>query len=139
MIRRARMQGRPTLWLPGVDHASIAAQFVLDGIIAREGETRASLGRERYLERMWQFIEETRDIIVGQQQRLGASADWRRERFTMDAASARAVRTAWVASRPREPVRGPVSRPTSARATDATRRITRPPSLLNFTAFDSRL
>ena len=61
MIRRARMQGHPTLWLPGVDHASIAAQFVLDQIIAAEGETRDSLGRERYLERMWQFINETRD------------------------------------------------------------------------------
>ena len=53
MIRRARMQGKPTLWLPGVDHASIAAQLVLDKIIAAEGESRESLGRERYLERMW--------------------------------------------------------------------------------------
>ena len=56
MIRRARMQGHPTLLVPGVDHACIAAQFVLDRIIAAEGETRSSLGRERYLERMWQFI-----------------------------------------------------------------------------------
>ncbi|MBA2490124.1 MAG: valine--tRNA ligase [Chloroflexi bacterium] len=95
MVRRARMQGRPTLWLPGVDHASIAAQVVLDGIIAAEGETRHSLGRERYLERMWRFMDETRDIIGHQHRRLGASVDWGRLRFTMDDVSARAVRTSF--------------------------------------------
>ena len=95
MIRHARMQGRPTLFLPGLDHASIAAQFVLDRIIAAEGETRASLGRERYLERMWRFIDETREVILGQQRRLGASLDWGRLRFTMDEVSARAVREAF--------------------------------------------
>ena len=84
MIRRARMQGHPTLWLPGVDHASIAAQVVLDRVLAAEGESRASLGRERYLERMWQFMDETRGVISGQHRRLGASVDWARERFTMD-------------------------------------------------------
>src|SRR5947209_3503492 len=92
MIRHARMLGRPTLWLPGLDHASIAAQFVLDRIIAREGETRQSLGRERYLERMWAFVEETRHVMLDQQRRLGASLDWSRLRFTMDETSARAVR-----------------------------------------------
>src|SRR5204863_7208330 len=61
MIRHARMQGHPTLFLPGLDHASIAAQYVLDKIIAAEGESRQSLGRERYLERMWQFINATRE------------------------------------------------------------------------------
>ena len=95
MIRHARMQGRPTLWLPGLDHASIAAQFVLDRIIAAEGETRASLGRERYLERMWQFVDETRDVMLGQQRRVGASLDWSRLRFTMDDGSAQAVREAF--------------------------------------------
>ncbi len=95
LIRYHRMRGDDTLWLPGVDHASIAAQFVLDRILAEEGETRASLGRERYLERMWQFMEETRSIIGTQHRRLGASADWSRERFTMDDGSARAVRTAF--------------------------------------------
>ncbi|HEX5465781.1 MAG TPA: valine--tRNA ligase [Candidatus Limnocylindrales bacterium] len=94
-IRHARMRRRPTLWLPGKDHASIAAQVVLDRIIAAEGETRASLGRERYLERMWRFVGETAATITDQQRRLGASADWGRERFTMDAVSARAVRTAF--------------------------------------------
>ena len=95
LIRYHRMRGDDTLWLPGVDHASIAAQFVLDKIIGEEGETRASLGRERYLERMWQFMDETRGVIGHQMRRLGASADWSRERFTMDAGSARAVRVAF--------------------------------------------
>ena len=95
MIRRARMQGHPTLWVPGLDHASIAAQVVLDRIIAADGETRASLGRERYLERMWLFINETREVILEQERRLGISADWGRLRFTMDDASARAVRAAF--------------------------------------------
>src|SRR3990170_6335511 len=76
MIRRARMLGQPTLWLPGVDHASIAAQVVLDRMLAAEGESRSSLGRERYLERMWQFINATRDVIDDQHRRLGASVDW---------------------------------------------------------------
>jgi valyl-tRNA synthetase len=96
MIRHARMLGRPTLWLPGLDHASIAAQYVLDRIIAAEGESRESLGRERYLERMWRFINETREVMLGQQRRLGASLDWSRLRFTMDEASARAVRESFV-------------------------------------------
>ena len=95
MTRHARMQGRPALFLPGLDHASIAAQVVLDRVIATEGQTRASLGRERYLERMWQFIDETRLVILGQERRLGASLDWGRLRFTMDEASARAVREAF--------------------------------------------
>ncbi|MEO8625072.1 MAG: class I tRNA ligase family protein, partial [Candidatus Limnocylindrales bacterium] len=95
MIRRARMQGFPTLWVPGVDHASISAQVVLDKIIAKGGETRNSLGRERYLERMWVFINETREQIGNQHRRLGASVDWHRLRFTMDEGSARAVRVAF--------------------------------------------
>ena len=95
MVRHARMQGHPTLWLPGLDHASIAAQYVLDKIIAAEGESRESLGRERYLERMWQFINATREVMLGQQRRIGASLDWSRLRFTMDEGSARAVRVSF--------------------------------------------
>ena len=95
MIRHARMLGRPALLLPGLDHASIAAQFVLDRIIAAEGETRQSLGRERYLERMWRFINETREVMLGQQRRVGGSFDWSRLRFTMDEFSSRAVREAF--------------------------------------------
>ena len=95
MIRHARMRGHPTLFLPGLDHASIAAQFVLDGILAREGESRQSLGRERYLERMRAFVATTREVMLGQQRRVGASADWGRLRFTMDDGSAKAVRVAF--------------------------------------------
>jgi valyl-tRNA synthetase len=95
MTRHARMLGRPALFLPGLDHASIAAQFVLDGILAKEGESRASLGRERYMERMHGFVDETREIILRQQRRVGGSCDWGRLRFTMDEVSARAVRVAF--------------------------------------------
>jgi valyl-tRNA synthetase len=84
LVRYHRMRGDDTLWLPGVDHASIGAQFVLDRILAEEGETRESLGRDRYLERMWRFMDETRDVIGEQHRRLGASLDWTRLRFTMD-------------------------------------------------------
>ena len=95
MIRHARMRGQRALFLPGLDHASIAAQFVLDGILAKEGESRQSLGRERYLERMRAFVESTRNVMLAQQRRVGASADWARLRFTMDDVSAKAVRVAF--------------------------------------------
>jgi valyl-tRNA synthetase len=95
MIRHARMKGHPALFLPGLDHASIAAQFVLDRIIAAEGETRESLGRERYLDRMRAFVEQTRPVMLGQQRRVGASLDWSRLRFTMDEGSAHAVSEAF--------------------------------------------
>ena len=95
LIRHARMRGHPTLFLPGLDHASIAAQFVLDGIIAKEGESRQSLGRERYLERMRAFSDSTRPVMLGQQRRVGASADWGRLRYTMDEGSAKTVRVAF--------------------------------------------
>ena len=95
LIRHARMLGRPTLFLPGLDHASIAAQFVLDRILAEEGESRQSLGRERYLERMQEFVTATREVILGQERRVGASLDWSRLRYTMDEGSAKAVRVAF--------------------------------------------
>ena len=95
MIRHARMRGHRALFLPGLDHASIAAQFVLDGILAKEGESRASLGRERYLERMRAFIATTRDLMLSQQRRVGGSFDWGRLRYTMDEGSAKAVRVAF--------------------------------------------
>ncbi len=95
MIRRARMQRRPTLWLPGLDHASIGAQVVLDRILAGERESRASLGRERYLERMVAFVTTTRETILRQSRRFGSSLDWSRTRFTMDEVSSKAVRTAF--------------------------------------------
>ena len=95
MIRHARMRGHAALFLPGLDHASIAAQFVLDAILAKEGESRQSLGRERYLERMVAFSESTRPVMLAQQRRVGASADWGRLRYTMDEGSAKSVRVAF--------------------------------------------
>ncbi len=95
MIRHARMRGHAALFLPGLDHASIAAQVVLDGILAKEGESRASLGRERYLERMRAFSDSTKPIMLGQQRRVGGSFDWGRLRYTMDEGSAKAVRVAF--------------------------------------------
>ncbi|MFL5644425.1 MAG: valine--tRNA ligase [Chloroflexota bacterium] len=95
MIRHARMRGQRALFLPGLDHASIAAQFVLDGILAEEGESRQTLGRERYLERMRAFVATTREVMLSQQRRVGASADWGRLRYTMDDGSAKAVRVAF--------------------------------------------
>jgi valyl-tRNA synthetase len=73
MTRHARMQGRPALFLPGLDHASIAAQYVLDKLLAAKGETRQTLGREKYLEAMWEFVRTTRETILSQQRRVGAS------------------------------------------------------------------
>src|SRR5688572_16181733 len=95
MIRHARMRGHAALFLPGLDHASIAAQFVLDAILSKEGESRQSLGRERYLERMVAFSESTRPVMLAQQRRVGASADWGRLRYTMDEGSAKSVRVAF--------------------------------------------
>jgi len=95
MTRHARMRGHPALFLPGLDHASIAAQFVLDAILAKEGESRQSLGRERYLERMVAFSESTRHEMLAQQRRVGSSADWGRLRYTMDEGSAKSVRVAF--------------------------------------------
>jgi valyl-tRNA synthetase len=95
MTRHARMRGHATMFLPGLDHASIAAQFVLDGILAKEGESRQSLGRERYLERMRAFSDSTKPVILGQQRRVGGSFDWGRLRYTMDEGSAKAVRVAF--------------------------------------------
>jgi valyl-tRNA synthetase len=93
MIRWHRMKGEPTLWLPGVDHASIAAQVVVEKILAKEGTDRHKLGREKFLERMYQWTADSRRTITEQHKKLGISCDWTRERYTMDERSSRAVRT----------------------------------------------
>jgi len=84
MIRWHRMKGDPTLWLPGVDHASIAAQVVVERILAKEGTTRYKIGREKFLERMWEWTNQCRSNIGMQHRRLGTSCDWSREKFTLD-------------------------------------------------------
>ncbi|HOU24824.1 MAG TPA: valine--tRNA ligase, partial [Anaerolineae bacterium] len=96
MIRYHRMLGQPTLWLPGEDHASIAAQYVVEKSIANEGLTRVGLGRDKFLERLWDWMRRYRHVIAQQHRRLGTSCDWTRERFTMDDGLARAVREAFV-------------------------------------------
>jgi len=95
LTRWYRMKGDPTLWLPGVDHAGIAAQVVVEQMLAKEGIDRHQLGREKFLERMWQWANSCRSAIAKQHQRLGASCDWDREVFTLDEGPSRAVRTAF--------------------------------------------
>jgi len=96
LTRWHRMLGEPTLWLPGVDHAGIAAQVVVEQILAGEGIDRHRLGREKFLERMWQWAGDCRGAIANQHQRLGISCDWDREVFTLDEGPSRAVRTAFL-------------------------------------------
>ncbi len=93
LIRRKRMQGYEALWLPGMDHAGIATQNVVERQLAAEGASRHDLGREKFVERVWQWKAESGGKILGQMRRLGDSVDWSRERFTMDEGLSRAVLT----------------------------------------------
>ena len=93
LIRFKRMQGYSTLWLPGVDHAGIATQIkVEEELRVKEGKTRYDLGREKFLQRVWQWKEDYGNRIVEQQKKMGVSCDWKRSRFTMDETCAKAVR-----------------------------------------------
>ncbi len=96
MIRWHRMRGEPTLWVPGTDHAGIATQNVVEKALVKEGINRRELGRERFVERVWQWKEQYGGIITLQIRRMGASCDWTRERFTLDQGLSRAVREAFV-------------------------------------------
>jgi valyl-tRNA synthetase len=91
LTRYHRMRGRRTLWQPGTDHAGIATQMVVERLLEREGTSRAALGRDAFVERVWQWKERSGNTIVKQMRRLGASVDWSRERFTMDPGLSRAV------------------------------------------------
>jgi valyl-tRNA synthetase len=93
LIRRRRMQGYNALWLPGTDHAGIATQNVVERELAKEGLSRHDLGREAFVERVWQWKAEYGGKILRQMRRLGDSVDWTRERFTMDEGLSRAVQT----------------------------------------------
>ncbi len=95
MIRWRRMQGHKTLWVPGSDHAGIATQLQVEKLLAREGTDRHTIGREAFLRRTWEWKEKYGGEINRQLRRLGASCDWSRERFTMDAGLSRAVHTAF--------------------------------------------
>ncbi|NEA25247.1 valine--tRNA ligase [Actinomadura bangladeshensis] len=93
LVRRRRMQGHETVWVPGMDHAGIATQNVVERELAKEGRSRHDLGREAFVERVWKWKAESGGRILGQMRRLGDSVDWTREAFTMDDDRARAVRT----------------------------------------------
>ncbi|HEX2771270.1 MAG TPA: valine--tRNA ligase, partial [Micromonosporaceae bacterium] len=93
LTRRRRMQGFEALWLPGMDHAGIATQNLVERQLASEGLSRHDLGREKFVERVWQWKAESGGAILGQMRRLGDSVDWDRERFTMDEGLSRAVQT----------------------------------------------
>ena len=96
LTRYHRMRGAPTLWQPGTDHAGIATQMVVERQLAAQGLSRHDLGREAFLERVWQWKAESGNTISRQLRRMGASADWSRERFTMDAGLSAAVTEVFV-------------------------------------------
>jgi len=96
LTRYHRMRGNATLWQPGTDHAGIATQMVVERLLDAEGKTRHDLGRERFVERVWRWKEQSGDRISRQLRRLGASVDWGRDRFTMDEGLSAAVLEAFV-------------------------------------------
>ena len=96
MIRRARMQGKNAVWIPGMDHAGIATQNVVEKQLAAEGTDRHELGREAFIERVWEWKEEYGGRILDQLRKLGSSLDWDREAFTFDEPRSRAVREVFV-------------------------------------------
>ncbi|MBP7212834.1 MAG: valine--tRNA ligase [Anaerolineaceae bacterium] len=96
MIRYNRMKGKPTLWVPGTDHAGIATQLQVEKLLREEGTSREELGREAFEARVWEWKEKYGGQIISQLRRLGASADWTRERFTLDEGLSKAVREAFV-------------------------------------------
>ena len=96
LIRYRRMTGVPTLWLPGTDHAGIATQWVVERQLLEDGSSRHDIGREAFVERVWEHVEKSGGIIHEQSRRLGISADWERHRFTLDPGPSNAVRTTFV-------------------------------------------
>jgi valyl-tRNA synthetase len=96
LTRYHRMKGHRALWQPGMDHAGIATQMVVERLLNAEGKTKHDLGREKFIERVWQWKEESGGIIARQTRRLGASVDWSRDRFTMDEGCSAAVRKVFI-------------------------------------------
>ena len=95
LIRRSRMKGVPTLWIPGTDHAGIATQNVVEKQLAKEGKNRNDLGREEFVKRVWQHVDQYGHIIIDQLKKMGCSCDWSRQRFTMDKGYTEAVNAAF--------------------------------------------
>jgi len=96
LVRTKRMQGYEALWLPGTDHAGIATQIKVEAELRKDGKTRFDLGREKFLDRVWDWKNQYGNRIITQLKKMGASCDWRRERFTMDEGLSRAVREVFV-------------------------------------------
>ncbi len=95
LIRRKRMQGFKTLWIPGTDHAGIAAQNVVEKKLRKEGKTRFDLGREKFIEEVWEWKNQYGEIILNQFKKIGSSCDWSRARFTMDENYSKAIQEAF--------------------------------------------
>jgi len=96
VIRYQRMLGKKALWLPGTDHAAIATQTAVEKILKKEGKTRHNLGREKFLERVEDYVENSRNTIKNQIRKMGSSCDWSRERYTLDKGLTEAVNEAFV-------------------------------------------
>ncbi len=96
LVRYWRMRGRPTLWIPGTDHAGIATQNIVERQLAAKGQSRQELGRERFIAETWKVKERHHAIIAKQLEKIGSSCDWSRERFTMDEGLSQAVRESFV-------------------------------------------
>ena len=96
VVRQKRMAGFKTLWLPGIDHAGIATQNVVEKRLAKKGQTREDLGKEKFLEEIWKWKEKYGERILKQLKRLGASCDWSRTRFTLDKDYQEAVKKAFL-------------------------------------------
>ncbi|HET7319369.1 MAG TPA: class I tRNA ligase family protein, partial [Nitrospirota bacterium] len=96
LVRWMRMSGRNTLWVPGTDHVGIATQNVVERQLAKDHIDRHALGREKFVEKVWEWKKEYGGRIINQLKRMGASCDWQRERFTMDEGLSRAVREVFV-------------------------------------------
>jgi len=96
MCRFRRLMGDNVLWMPGTDHAGIATQNVVERNLAQKGVTRDQLGREKFIEEVWKWREQSGGAIINQLKRIGASCDWDRERFTMDEGLSEAVRKVFV-------------------------------------------
>ena len=96
LIRWKRMQGYNALWMPGTDHAGIVTEIIMEQKLADSGTSREALGREKFIDRMWNWKNESRGTIIEQLRQIGCSCDWERERFTLDEGLSEAVRTAFV-------------------------------------------
>ena len=96
MTRYHRLLGEPTLWLPGMDHAGIATQTVVDKALKKQGINKNEIGREKFVEKVWEWKKEYGETILKQTRKMGASCDWSRERFTLDDGASKSVREAFV-------------------------------------------